>query len=429
MAEMGVTLALMLGLLLLRLRVFLAMGLAAAGFAVIHAPILRGDVLVQSVMRGLDNQAFTAIVYFFTAGTIMNAGGMSRRLLELAQALIGHIRGGLAHANIAASMIFAGISGSAVADAAAVGSVMVPAMKEDGYAPGYAAAVTASSATIGLIIPPSIPMVIFALFTPADVTRLFLAGIVPGLLMGVFLIAISVLVAMRRGYPAAPWQGWGRLWRAFRRSLLALLLPVLVIAGMMTGVATVSEIGALAAAYAALVSLVIYRETTLPEFWAALVTSATDAARVLIIIAASGAFVWIAARVGIAAELAAYLSAVEVSPRLLLTLIAAGLLVLGTVLEPVTLLIVIAPIVAPAAMLAGVDITQLGLVFVLASTIGLVTPPVGILLFLTAAQAQVSVLAVIREAAIFLVGLVAVLALIVAVPSISLGLVALWDGP
>ena len=428
MSEIGVTLALMLGLLVLRLPVFLAMGAAAAGFAVLYAPILQGDVLVQTFMRGLDNQAFTAIVYFFAAGTIMNAGGMSRRLLDLAQALISHIRGGLAHANIAASIIFAGISGSAVADAAAVGSVMVPAMKEDGYAPGYAAAVTACSATIGLIIPPSIPMVIFALFTPADVTKLFLAGVVPGLLMGAFLIGISVLVAIRRGHPAAPWGGWGRLWRALRRSALALLLPVLVIGGMMTGVATVSEIGALAALYAALVSLVVYRETTLRQFWSALVVSATDAARVLIVIAASGAFVWIAARVGVASDLAALLGATELSPTLLLALIAVGLLILGTVLEPVTLLIVVAPIVAPPAMLAGIDITQLGLVFVLASTIGLVTPPVGVLLFVTAAQAQVSVLAVIREAAVFIVGLIVVLALIVAVPGLSLGLVSLWGG-
>ncbi|MEO0390537.1 MAG: TRAP transporter large permease [Pseudomonadota bacterium] len=428
MLEIGATLALMLVFLVLRLPVFLAMGMAAAGFAILYAPILRGDVLAQTFMKGLDNQAFTAIVYFFAAGTIMNAGGMSRRLLDLAQAMISHIRGGLAHANIAASMIFAGISGSAVADAAAVGSVMVPAMKKDGYAPGYAAAVTASSATIGLIIPPSIPMVVFALFTPADVTKLFLAGIVPGLLMGVFLIAISVIVALRRGYPAAPWQGWGRLWLALRRSLLALLLPVLVIAGMLTGVATVTEIGALAAVYAAFVSLVVYREASLADFWHALVTSASDAARVLIIIAASGAFVWIAARVGVASDLAAFLQQTDLSPTLLLALIAVGLLLLGTVLEPVTLLIVVAPIIAPPAILAGVDITQLGLVFVLASTIGLVTPPVGVLLFVTAAQAQVSVVTVIREAAIFILGLIVVLGLIIVVPWLSLGLVSWWSG-
>ncbi|MGR3434224.1 MAG: TRAP transporter large permease [Shimia sp.] len=424
---MGVTLALMLGFLVLRLPVFLAMGLAAAGFAVIHAPILRGDVLVQSVMRGLDNQAFTAIVYFFAAGTIMNAGGMSRRLLDLAQALVSHIRGGLAHANIAASMIFAGISGSAVADAAAVGSVMVPAMKEDGYAPGYAAAVTACSATIGLIVPPSIPMVIFALFTPADVTALFVAGVVPGLAMGAVLLGASLIQARRRGYPAHRWQGLGRVGRALVASVWALAMPVLVVAGLIGGVATVNEIGALAALYASFVTLVIYRDVGPRGLWVALMDSAADAAKILIVIAASGAFVWIAARVGLALDLARVVDGAGLAPGVLLALIAVALLLLGTVLEPVTLLIVVAPVIAPVAILGGIDIVQLGVVFVLASAVGLVTPPVGILLFVTSAQAGVPLTAVVREAGLFLAALVALLVAVVVWPPLTLALGA-WLG-
>lgn len=419
MIEIGFTVAVMLGLMVLRIPLFLAMGLAAAAFAFAWSPLMKADVLAQTFVRGLDNQAFTAIVYFFAAGAIMNAGGMSQRLLELAQALISHIRGGLAHANIAASMVFAGVSGSAVADAAAVGSVMVPAMKRDGYAPEYAAAVTAASATIGLMIPPSIPMVIFALFTPADVTRLFVAGVLPGLLMGLFLLCVSVIVAFRRGYPAHAWQGWNRVWRALRRSVLALLMPVIVIWGMVSGVATVSEIGAVAALYAAVISLFVYREVTLHQLWQALTDAAVDSAKILIVIAMSGAFVWIAARVGIATELAAILSQSVLGPTLILGCIAVGLLILGTVLEPVTLLIVVAPIIAPAAILAGIDITQLGVVFVLASSIGLITPPVGILLFVTASQARAPVMAVVREAAVFLCALIALLMAVVAWPGLT----------
>lgn len=422
MIEVGATVAIMLALMVLRVPVFLAIGGAAGAFALLWAPILRGDVLAQTFLRGLDNQAFAAIPYFFAAGAIMNAGGMSARLLELARALIAHVRGGLAHANVTASVVFAGISGSAVADAAAVGSVMIPAMERDGYPPAYAAAVTAASATIGLMIPPSIPMVIFALFTPADVTDLFVAGILPGLLMGAVLLSASAVLARRRGYAAHPWQGWGRVGRALRASALALAMPVLVIAGLLGGVATVNEIGALAALYAAIVTLVVYREVTVRELLSTLVGAAADAAKILIVIAASGAFVWIAARVGLALEMAEAVTAAALPPAALLALIAAALLVLGTVLEPVTLLIVVAPVIAPVAVLAGVDVVQLGVVFVLASAIGLVTPPVGVLLFMTAAQSGAPLTAVVREALPFLLALAALLVGIVAWPGLTLGL-------
>lgn len=425
MIEVGFMLAVMIALMILRVPVFFAMGLAAVAFAFFWRPIMAPEVLAQSFMRGLDNSAFTAIAYFFCAGAIMNGGGMSARLLELARALVAHIRGGLAHANISASVVFAGVSGSAVADAAAVGSVMIPAMKRDGYSGAYAAAVTASSATIGLLIPPSIPMVIFALFTPADVTKLFLAGVLPGLLMGAFLLVASVIVAFRRGYHAHPWQGWGRVWTALRRSLLALLMPVLVVAGMVSGVATVTEIGALAAVYAALVSFVIYREASIAEMWASVVQAAEDAARILIIVAAAGAFVWIAARTGVANELALAITEYQLEPTMLLAAIAVVLLLLGMVLEPVTLLIVVAPIIAGPAVLAGVDIVQLGVVFVLASAIGLVTPPVGVLLFVTSAQADAPMIAVVRESLIFLAALVALLMAVVFIPQLTLGLAEL----
>jgi tripartite ATP-independent transporter DctM subunit len=411
----------MLGLLMLRIPVFLAMALGVAVFAVAFFPVMRPEVVAQSFLRGLEGQAFTAIAYFFAVGAIMNTGGMSSRLLDLARTLIAHRPGGLAHANIGASMLFAGVSGSAVADAAAVGSVMVPAMQRDGYDPAYAAAVTATSATIGLVIPPSIPMVVFALFTPADVARLFVAGIVPGLMMGGFLMVASIVIARKRGYPAQARASWGEVGMAARRSVLALLLPVLVVGGMISGVATVSEIGAVAAVYAAFVTLVVYREVTPAGLWAALVVAATDCAKILIVIAVAGAFVWISARMGVATGMVSLIESAGLSPLMFLAVLAVALLLLGTVLEPVTLLIVVAPVVTPAALAIGVDITQLGIVFVLAGAIGLVTPPVGVLLFVTAAQANVSLGAVVRESAIFLLALLGVLAAVVVVPDLTAG--------
>lgn len=408
--------------LLLGAPVALAMALAVGAYALVFAPALPPIVLVQTFMQGLDSTAFTAIPFFFLAGAIMNAGGISLRLLRLARATLGHFRGGMSHANIGASVVFAGVSGSAVADAAAVGSVMVPAMKNDGYPGAYAAAVTASSATIGLVIPPSIPMVVFGLFTGANIGALFLAGVVPGLMMGLFLLAASALIAVRRGYAAHPWQGWGALAAALWGAGAALLLPVLVVAGLVFGLATTAEIGAVAAVYAAFVSVVIYRDLSLAGLWGAVKEAAADSARILIIIAVSGGFVWIISSLGVARDIAALVERSGLEGAALLALVAVVLLVLGTVLEPITLLIVVVPLLVPAMAAGGVDLLQFGVVAVLAAAIGLITPPVGILLYITAAQAGSSAVEVIRESLPFLLALLVLLAVIVTVPQLTLWL-------
>ncbi len=423
MAELALLFGCFLALLLLGAPVALAMALAVGGYAAVFG--MPSIVIVQTFMQGLDNTAFTAIPFFFLAGAIMNRGGMSARLLRLARAMLAHFRGGMSHANIGASVVFAGVSGSAVADAAAVGSVMIPAMKKEGYPGSYAAAVTAASATIGLVIPPSIPLVIFGLFTGANIAALFLAGILPGLLMGLFLICASAVIARRRGYPAAGWQGWRELLAAARASAFALLMPVLVVAGLTLGFATTAEIGAVAAVYAALVSTLVYREAGLMDLWAAVVEAAADSARVLIIIAISGAFVWIVASLGVAREMAAAIEALGLSGPLVLALVAVLLVLLGTVLEPITLLVVVVPLLVPALAAGGVDLVHFGVVAVLAAAIGLITPPVGILLFITSAQAQAQTRHVIAETLPFLLALLALLAAVVALPSLTLWLPSL----
>lgn len=415
-------LAVFLAALLLGAPVALAMALGVGVYAIAFG--MPPVVVAQSLMQGLDGTAFTAIPYFFLAGAIMNAGGMSMRLLRLARAVLGHMRGGLAHANVGASVVFAGVSGSAVADAAAVGSVMIPAMRRDGYGGAYAAAVTASSATIGLVIPPSIPLVIYGLFTGTDIGALFLAGIVPGLLMGAFLLAVTVWIGVRRGHPRAPFAGWAEIGGALRGGALALLMPVLVVGALVGGLATTAEIGAVAAAYAALVTLWL-REAGPGALWRAACEAAADAAKVLIVVAISGAFVWIVAAEGAAREAAAILAASGLPPLALLAGTALALLALGTVLEPVTLLVVIVPTLATAIVPLGVDPVQLGIVAVLACAIGLVTPPVGLLLFMTAAQAEASLPRVVAEVAPFLAALVLLLAALVAWPPLTTALPAL----
>lgn len=402
--------------------VFLAMAFAVLVFALVNAPLMPALVVVQGFQRGLDSSAFTAIPYFFLAGALMNAGGASHRLLRLARALVAQVRGGLAHVNIVASVVFAGASGSAVADAAAVGSVIVPAMKRDGYPGAYAAAVTASSATIGVVVPPSIPMVIYALFTGTEIGALFLAGIVPGLMMGLFLVVTAYLIARRRGHPALPWQGRRELAAAAKGAALPMLLPVIVVAGLVFGFATASEIGAIAVLYALVLALVVHRDAPPRALWTATVQAALDSARVLIVIAISGAFVWIVARLGLATEIAAFLTRAELSPTLLLLAVAAILLVLGTVLEPTTILVVVVPVLVPAALVAGIDLVHLGVVVVLATAMGLVTPPVGVLLYLTAAQAGAPALEVVRESLPFLAALALLLLALILAPPLVLWL-------
>jgi len=332
----------------------------------------------------------------------------------------------LSHVNILTSMVFAGVSGSAVADAAAVGSVLVPAMKKDGYPPAYAAAVTSISATIGPIIPPSIPLVIFGLFAGVSVGDLFLAGILPGLLMGLFLLTASFIISYRRGYPATGWLGWRALFHSTISAAAALLLPVVVVVGLVGGIATTTEIGAIACVYAALVSVGLYRDLSLVQLWSAVCDAALDSCKVLVIISVAGAFTYIIASMGLANALAAAIGTVSRDPVVVLAIIAVVLILLGTILEPVTLLIVIIPVFLPAAQAVGIDMVQMGVVVVLATLIGLVTPPVGVLLYLTAAQAGASPTDVVKESAWFLVALLGVLALLIVWPGATAGFARLF---
>jgi tripartite ATP-independent transporter DctM subunit len=427
-AELAVLFGVLLAGLALGLPVFLAMAASAAAYTIAFWPKVPEAVVAQGFVQGLDSYNFTAILFFFLVGEIMNAGGISERLLRLARACIGHIKGGLSHVNILASMVFAGVSGSAAADAAAIGSVMIPAMKREGYPAAYAAAVTAASATIGPIIPPSIPLVVFGLFALTSVGKLFLGGIIPGLLMGLFLLVASYVISRRRNYPAGAWAGQGELWAALRASLLALLMPVLVVVGLIGGVASVTEIGAVACIYAIAVSVFVYRQLDLPGLWRAFGKAGIDAAKVLAIISVAGLYIWIVGNMGLARVLAGWIGDLSGDPMLVLALFAAALLIAGTVLEPVTILVVLVPLMIPTANAVGLDLTQFGVVAVLATLLGLITPPVGFLIYLTAAQAEADVYSEVRELLPFIAALVLLLAALVVVPGLTLWLPALLIG-
>jgi len=394
--------------------VFISMALAEAAYIVAFWPKVPIMVVAQGFVQGLNNYSFTAIVFFFLAGEIMNAGGITDRLLRFTRACIGHIPGGLSHVNIMASMVFAGVSGSAMADASAIGSIIIPAMKREGYSGSYSAAVTAASATIGPVIPPSIPLVLFGLFAMTSVGRLFIAGIIPGILMGVFLLIASYFISRRRKYPATAWVGFGEVLRATMSSILALIMPLIVVVGLVGGVATVSEVGAIAAAYSLIVSMLVYQELKPGELWRVICKVSADSAKVLIIVSIAGLFIWIIGNMGVAKVLAVWIESLTSDPKLVLALMAVALLLGGMVLDPVTLFAVFVPIMVPTAALA--------------TMLGLLTPPVGMLVFLTSAQATAPVHHVFKELVPFLGALLLLLAALIIFPQLSLWLPGLLLG-
>lgn len=419
--EFAVLLGVMLLALALGMPVFLCLALSIITYGAVYWPKVPLEIVVQGFLQGIDNYGLVAIPFFFLVGEILNVGGIGRRLVNVATAVVGHVRGGLSHVNVLVSMVFAGISGSAIADASAVGSLMIPAMKRAGYPGPYAAAITAAAATIGPIIPPSIPFVLYAFYSQTSVKELFLAGIAPGLLMGVFLLVATYSIGRRRNYPSSAWLGWGVVARALVETAPALILPIFVVVGIVAGVATVTEIGALAALYAAAISL-LNREITLAGLWAATCRAGMESCRVLIVLSVAGAFMWIMGNMNLARGLAETLMLVSSDPLAILALIAVFLLIAGCLLDPVTILLIFVPMFLPAIRLVGIDPIHFGVVAVLATTLGLLTPPVGFLIYLTAAQAQSSSTEVIRELTVFIVALTVLLALLIAFPALSTAL-------
>jgi len=391
------------------------MGLA--GFAFLMLAGIPGIVIPQKIAMSANSFPLLAAPLFILMGNVMNSSGISYRIFDFAKAIVGWMRGGLCHANIIGSVIFAGMSGSAVADAAGLGTVEIAAMKKEGYDGETAGAITAASATIGPIIPPSLPMIVYGVAAETSVGALFIAGVIPGLLMAAALMLMVRRIAIRRNLPRHPFEGWGEVWRAFRRAFWAVMAPFLLIGGMFSGVFTPTEAAAIAVVYALVLGLFVYREFT----WKALpklildTVETTGVVMALVMTATLLGYCLTVAR--IPQEFGGWLTSLSTNPLVYLLIVNVLLLVVGCFMEALAAMLVLIPILVPTALKLGIDPIQFGLVFVLNLMIGTITPPVGVVLFVTAKVADVPFDRLARATLPYLWALIAVLGLITVWPA------------
>lgn len=378
----------------------------AIGVASLLGILIQGNfplmMVVQKMFGGMDSFHLMAVPLFMFTGVIMDAGGISGRIIDFANALVGWLPGGLAAVTVVSAMFFAGISGSAAADAAAVGAILIPAMKKSGYDSDFAAAVQASGGSIGVIIPPSIPMIIFGFLTGASIGQLFAGGILPGILIGVSLIVVSTIISYRKGYAATTVFTMEATWRTFKRAILALGAPVIILGGILFGIFTATESAAVAVVYALTVGMLVYRKIRLRDLYPLFRDGAITSAIVMFIIATASVFSWIAAIEDIPARLAGSLLGLTSNPVYLLLLINLILLVAGTFVETTASLILLVPMITAMLPSLGVDIVQLGVIVVTNLAIGMLTPPMGICLIVSCSISGDSLAAISRRILPFL---------------------------
>ena len=421
-ASFAITLLVMFGLAGLGAPIALSMIVAAVAYLAVKGQNL--GLAAEQIIQGVyDSFVILAVPLFIIAANIMNAGSINDRLMSFCVALVGRFRGGLGHVNVVVSIIFSGMSGSAVADAAGTGKIQIDMMVKDGrYSPGYAAAITAASAVIGPIIPPSIPMVLYALVSDTSVGYLFIGGAVPGLLVGAVLMAYNHWAAYRYGFGIDETVPVREIPHRTLRALPVLLMPAILLYGIYGGIATPTEAAAIAASYALFLAAFFYRELSWRGLYAVLLDSARSSASVGLLIGGALIFNYIVASENIPGAVSSALTGLDVSPLAFLIGVNVLLLILGCLLDASTIILVIVPIFVPTCKALGIDLVHFGVVVVVNAMIGLITPPYGVLLFVTNAVTGIPLGAMIREIWGFIFVLVVALAAMILFPEIVLWL-------
>ncbi|MCP1314431.1 TRAP transporter large permease [Halomonas sp. 707D7] len=403
-----------------------AVGLAAvATFMYEGLPLF---VAFQRILSGISVFSLLAIPFFIFAGELMLHGGISTRLVRLASAMVGKMRGGLGMVNISSSMLFGGISGSAVADTSALGSILIPVMKEKGYDADYAVNVTVTSSIAGVVIPPSHNMILYAVAAGGgiSVTQLFIAGIVPGILMCLSLAVAAYIVAVKRGYKGEAFPGWQALFLSLVASLPGLMTAVIIVGGVLSGILTVTESGAFGAIYAIIVTGLVYRELTWASFKAAVVQSVKTTSLVMILVGCASAFSYLLALYNVPEMLTTGLIAISDRPLVIFLLLNIILLILGMIMDMAALILICTPIFLPVAMQFGMDPIQFGIIMMMNLGLGLCTPPVGACLFVGCVIGKIKIEHAVRTIWPFFLALFVALMLVTYVPAISLTLPGLF---
>ncbi|MEI4473939.1 TRAP transporter large permease [Frigidibacter sp. MR17.24] len=404
----------------------LALGIAGTAYLYASGNGMMALMLPQRMIAGVDQFVLLTIPLFLLAGALMNVGGVTDRIVTFARAMVGHRRGGMSSVSILSSGFFAGISGSATAEASALGSILIPSMARQGMPPAYAAALIAVSSIMGPIIPPSITMIIYGVLSGASIGQLFLAGVLPGIAIACGLLLYASWRARRDGFPVTDRMSARERLVQTRRTLPALILPAIILVGIKAGIFTPTEAAAVAVGYALIIGL-LYRDLTPTRIWEAMIATALVSSSIMFITAMASIVSFVFTLEQVPTMIAEGMLSITDNPWMILLLLNLFLLILGMFLEPISILILTMPILLKFQALIGMDPVQFGMVVVLNTVIGMATPPVGILLFITSAISGEPVTRVIREAVPLIAICLAVLALVALVPQLSLAIPGLMQ--
>ncbi len=413
-----VFLLVLLGLIALGMPIAFALLLSAIAM-MFQLDFFDTQILAQNMLSGANSFTLMAVPLFMLAGELMNAGGISRRIVKLASTFVGHIQGGLGYVAIFASVLLAALSGSAVADAAALGSLLIPMLREKGYDAGQASGLIAAGGIIAPIIPPSISFIIFGVATNVSITKLFFAGIAPGLMMGLTLVAVWTWVARKHGsIKPSPREPWSMRWKALRESLWALMLPVIIIGGLRGGIFTPTEAAVVAAVYALLVSLFVYREIGIRDLAPLFINAASTTAIVMFLVAAAMVSSYMITLADMPQDLIALLEPVLDQPKLLMFALLILLTLVGTVMDLTPTILILAPVLMPVVTKAGIDPVYFGVMFVMVGCVGLLTPPVGTVLNVVCGVARINMETICRGVWRYVVAYTLLLVLLVIFPEL-----------
>lgn len=384
-----------------------ALGLASYAY-VITSTSLPPLIVFQRMFASIDSFPFMAIPFFMLAGNLMFAGGLADKIIDLSRVLVGHMRGGLANVSIVASMFFGGVSGSSVADASALGSILIPAMKRQGYSSPFAAAINATSSTVGIIIPPSIPMILTAVATGMSIRELFFGGLLPGILVGLVMLVTTTIISTRHKFPRYPKASGREIFSAVMQGIPAMIMVLIILGGILGGIFTPTEASVVAAIYGLIMGLV-YRKLTWANLKKTFIDSAISSAVVMMVIATAGVITWLLAYSQIPQAIAVYLTSVIESPTTLMLILGTAFLIAGTVLDVSPAVLLFGPILLPVVRAIGVDPIFFGVIMVFALAIGLFTPPVGTTMIISAYLSGDTVLNVARSCIPYLIAMIVLL--------------------